>query len=558
MQCRVTAEDPSNDFRPDTGRIVAYRPAGGAGVRLDGCVYQGVEITPHFDSMIEKITCRGHDFETVIRRARRTLAEYRVRGLSTNQRYLQAILSDEEFQSGPVTTNFIDDRPDLTAASVGTNRATRLLRYVADVTVHQPNGAAPTRIDPATKLPPQPPGRPPAGSRQRLLELGPEKFAAELRATDALAVTDTTLRDAHQSILATKLRTIDLVTGARQFAHLTPELFSLECWGGATFDVALRFLHEDPWERLERIRNAAPNLCTQMLLRGRNTVGYSPYPDTVAEHFVAEAAATGMDIFRVFDAFNDIEQMRPAINAVLHSGAVAEGTICYSGNLTNPTEDLYTLDYYLKIAEQLAKAGVHILCVKDMAGLLRPVAARKLIAALRERFDQPVHLHTHDTAGGQLATYLAAVDVGVDAVDAAAPPLSGMTSQPSIASVVAMTDDTERATGLSLDAIGDLEPFWEATRGVYAPFEAGLASPTGTVYRHEIPGGQLSNLRTQANALGLGHRFEEVEKLYAACNELLGRPHQSHTVIQSRRRSSLTPRRLRCDTRTTPQRPGWC
>ena len=524
MQCRVTAEDPSNDFRPDTGRIVAYRPASGAGVRLDGCVYQGVEITPHFDSMIEKITCRGRDFETVIRRARRTLAEYRVRGLSTNQRYLQAILSDEEFQSGPVTTNFIDDRPDLTAASVGTNRATRLLRYVADVTVHQPNGAAPTRIDPATKLPPQPPGRPPAGSRQRLLELGPEKFAAELRAADALAVTDTTLRDAHQSILATKLRTIDLVTGARQFAHRIPELFSLECWGGATFDVALRFLHEDPWERLERIRNAAPNLCTQMLLRGRNTVGYSPYPDTVAEHFVAEAAATGMDIFRVFDAFNDIEQMRPAIDAVLHSGAVAEGTICYSGNLTSPTEDLYTLDYYLEIAEQLAKAGVHILCVKDMAGLLRPAAARKLIAALRERFDQPVHLHTHDTAGGQLATYLAAVDAGVDAVDAAAPPLSGMTSQPSIASVVAMTDDTERATGLSLDAIGDLEPFWEATRGVYAPFEAGLASPTGTVYRHEIPGGQLSNLRTQANALGLGHRFEEVERLYAACNELLGRP----------------------------------
>ena len=524
MQCRVTAEDPSNDFRPDTGRIVAYRPAGGAGVRLDGCVYQGVEITPHFDSMIEKITCRGHDFETVIRRARRTLAEYRVRGLSTNQQYLQAILSDEEFRSGPVTTSFIDERPDLTAASVGANRATRLLRYLADVTVHLPNGAAPTRIDPATKLPSRPVGRPPAGSRQRLLELGPERFAAELRASGTLAVTDTTLRDAHQSILATKVRTIDLVTGARQFAHRMPQLFSLECWGGATFDVALRFLHEDPWERLEQIRDAAPNLCTQMLLRGRNTVGYSPYPDTVAEHFVAEAAATGMDIFRVFDAFNDIEQMRPAIAAVLEVGALAEGTICYSGNLSDPTEDLYTLDYYLRVAERLAKTGVHILCVKDMAGLLRPSAARTLIGALRHRFDQPVHLHTHDTAGGQLAAYLAAIEAGVDAIDAAAPPLSGMTSQPSIASVVAMTDDTERATGLSLDAIGDLEPFWEATRRVYAPFEAGLASPTGTVYRHEMPGGQLSNLRTQANALGLGHRFEEVERLYAACNELLGRP----------------------------------
>ena len=560
MQCRVTAENPANDFRPDTGRIVAYRPASGAGVRLDGCVYQGVEITPHFDSMIEKITCRGPSFETVVRRMQRTLAEYRVRGVSTNQPYLQAILADAEFQAGPVTTTFIDDRPELTAASVGADRATRLLRYLADVTVHQPNGPAPTRVDPATKLPARaddpravgvaaatsaepadrlPPasgsvdpagklrpgtGSPPAGSRQRLAELGPAGFAAELRAATAVAVTDTTLRDAHQSILATRLRTIDLVAGARQMAHSMPQLLSLECWGGATFDVALRFLHEDPWERLRQIRAAAPNICTQMLLRGRNTVGYSPYPDTVAHEFVAEAAACGMDIFRVFDAFNSIDQMRPAIDAVIDAGAVAEGTICYSGNLSSPHEDLYTLDYYLGVAEQLDRAGAHILCIKDMAGLLRPPAAATLVSALRERFGQPVHLHTHDTGGGQLATYLAAVDAGVNAIDAAAPPLSGMTSQPSIASVVAMTDDTERATGLSLDAIGDMEPYWEAVRRVYAPFEAGLPSPTGTVYRHEIPGGQLSNLRTQATALGLGHRFEEVERLYAACNELLGRP----------------------------------
>ncbi len=524
MQCRVTAEDPSKDFRPDTGRIMAYRPAGGAGVRLDGCVYQGVEITPHFDSMIEKITCRGKDFETVVRRARRTLAEYRVRGVSTNQPYLQAILGNEEFRSGPVTTSFIDDHPELTAASVGANRATRLLRYLADVTVHLPHGPAPTRIDPAAKLPPARAGRTPPGSRQRLLELGPERFAADLRASKAVAVTDTTLRDAHQSILATRVRTIDLVAGARQLSRTMPELLSLECWGGATFDVALRFLHEDPWERLEEIRKAAPNICTQMLLRGRNTVGYSPYPDVVASHFVAEAATTGMDIFRVFDAFNDVDQMRPAIEAVLEAGAVAEGTICYSGNLSSPAEDLYTLDYYLGVAEQLVTVGVHVLCVKDMAGLLRASSARTLVTALRRRFDQPVHLHTHDTAGGQLATYLAAVEAGVDAIDAACPPLSGMTSQPSIGAVVAMTDDTERATGLSLDAIGDLEPYWEAVRRVYAPFEAGLQSPTGTVYRHEIPGGQLSNLRSQARALGLGHRFEEVENLYAVCNELLGRP----------------------------------
>ncbi len=524
MQCRVTAEDPANDFRPDTGRIVTYRPATGPGVRLDGCVYQGVEITPYFDSMIEKITCRGRTFDTVIRRLQRTLAEYRVRGVATNQPFLRAILEDEQFIRGDVTTTFIDQRPELTAASVGANRATRLLRYLADVTVNQPHGPAPTRVDPASKLERRPTNEPAAGSRQRLLELGPAGFAAELRAADAVAVTDTTLRDAHQSILATRVRTIDLVAGARQIAHTMPQLLSLECWGGATFDVALRFLHEDPWERLERLRDAAPNLCTQMLLRGRNTVGYSPYPDVVAEQFVHEAAESGMDIFRVFDAFNDIEQMRPAIRAVLDAGAVAEGTICYSGNLASPEEQLYTLDYYLGVAEQLDAAGAHILCIKDMAGLLRAGAAETLVSALRDRFPQPIQLHSHDTSGGQLATYLAAVDAGVDAVDAAAPPLSGMTSQPSIAAVVSMTDDTARATGLSLDAIGDLEPYWESVRRVYAPFEAGLASPTGTVYRHEIPGGQLSNLRSQATALGLGDRFEEVENLYAACNTLLGRP----------------------------------
>ncbi|MGI9608635.1 MAG: pyruvate carboxylase [Acidimicrobiales bacterium] len=525
MQCRVTAEDPANEFRPDTGRIVAYRPAGGAGVRLDGGGgYQGAEITPYFDSLIEKVTCRGPDFDTVIRRAQRALLEFRVRGVSTNLPFLQAILHDEEFIAGAVTTTFIDDHPHLTAASVGADRATRLLRYLADVTVNQPHGPAPTRVDPASKLPARPDHDPPAGSRQRLLELGPEKFATELRAQTRVAITDTTLRDAHQSILATRVRTIDLVAGARQIAHTMPELLSLECWGGATFDVALRFLHEDPWERLERLRDAAPNICTQMLLRGRNTVGYSPYPDTVARAFVAEAAATGMDIFRVFDAFNSLDQMRPAIEAVLESGAVAEGSICYSGNLSDPGETLYTLDYYLDVAEQLVDAGVHILCIKDMAGLLRANAARTLIAALRERFDQPVHLHTHDTSGGQLATYLAAVEAGVDAVDAAAPPLSGMTSQPSIAAVVSMTEHTDRDSGVSLGAIGDLEPYWEAVRRVYAPFEAGLQSPTGTVYRHEIPGGQLSNLRSQAVALGLGHRFEEVEHLYAACNEMLGRP----------------------------------
>ena len=540
MQCRVTAEDPAADFRPDTGRIVAYRAAGGAGVRLDGGGgYQGAEITPYFDSLIEKITCRGPDFETVVRRAQRALAEFRIRGVATNLPFLRAIVADEQFTSGEVTTDFIARRPELTSAAVGADRATRLLRYLADVTVNQPNGEAPTRVDPASKLVAvgsgptidsgetgagAEEGGPKPGSRQHLDTVGPERFAADLRSAGPVAVTDTTLRDAHQSILATRVRTVDLVAGAGAMAATLPQLLSLECWGGATFDVALRFLHEDPWERLERLRQAAPNLCLQMLLRGRNTVGYSPYPDTVARQFVAEAAATGIDVFRIFDAFNDIDQMRPAIEAVLETDRVAEGTICYSGNLADPGEDLYTIDYYLGVAARLVEAGVHILCIKDMAGLLRPAAATTLVTALRDRFDQPVHLHTHDTSGGQLATYLAAIEAGVDAVDAAAPPLSGMTSQPSIGALVAMTDHGDRATGLSLDAIGDLEPYWEAVRALYAPFEAGLDSPTGTVYRHEIPGGQLSNLRTQARALGLGHRFEEVEELYAACNRLLGRP----------------------------------
>ena len=524
LQCRITAEDPANDFRPDTGRLLAYRTPGGAGVRLDGSGgFVGHEITPYFDSLIVKLTCRGRSFDDAVRRAERSLAEFRVRGIATNLAFLQAVLGNDDFRSGGVTTTFIDERPELTAASVGADRSTRLLRYLGDITVNQPHGSAPTELDPHTKLPPVT-GTPADGSKQLLDRLCPAGFASALRNQNALAVTDTTLRDAHQSILATRVRSIDLTRGAEAIAHATPGLLSLECWGGATFDVALRFLHEDPWKRLEALREAAPNLCLQMLIRGRNAVGYSPYPDVVARTFVAEAHRTGIDIFRVFDAFNDIEQMRPAIEAAIEVGAVAEGTLCYSGNMTDPGEDLYTLDYYLGVAEKLVDAGAHILCVKDMAGLLRAPAASILISALRDRFDTPVHLHSHDTSGGQLATYAAAAQAGVDAVDGAAPPLSGMTSQPSLSAIIAATEHTERDTGLSLDAVGELEPYWEAVRALYKPFEAGLTSPTGTVYKHEIPGGQLSNLRQQAIALGLGDRFEEVEHLYATCNVLLGRP----------------------------------
>ncbi|MYW05701.1 pyruvate carboxylase subunit B, partial [Streptomyces sp. SID3343] len=362
----------------------------------------------------------------------------------------------------------------------------------------------------------------PAGGRDRLRELGAAGYARALREQNALAITDTTFRDAHQSLLATRVRTYDLAAVAPYVARLTPELLSVEAWGGATYDVALRFLKEDPWNRLAALREGMPNLNLQMLLRGRNTVGYTPYPDKVCVKFVEEAARTGIDIFRIFDALNDIEAMRPAIEATLGTHAIAEGTLCYTGDLSDPGEKLYTLDYYLRLAEQLVEAGVHVLCVKDMAGLLRAPAARTLITALRERFDLPVHLHTHDTAGGQLATYLAAIEAGVDAVDGASAALAGTTSQPPLSAIVAATDYTDRESGVSLDALCALEPYWAAVREAYSPFESGLPAPTGRVYRHEIPGGQLSNLRQQAIALGLGHKFEDIEDAYAASNRILG------------------------------------
>ncbi|MGD9988933.1 pyruvate carboxylase [Pseudonocardia sp.] len=526
LQCRVTTEDPANGFRPDTGTISAYRSPGGPGVRLDGgTTHTGAEVSAHFDSMLVKLTCQGHDFSNAVRRARRAIAEFRIRGVSSNLPFLAAVLNDEDFQQGRVTTSFIEDRPHLLNARPSADRGTRLLNYLADVTVNRPNGPRPKVVEPADKLPRADlRTAAPAGSRQVLAELGPEGFAARLRAQTAVAVTDTTFRDAHQSLLATRVRTKDLLAVAPYVARTAPQLLSLECWGGATYDVALRFLAEDPWERLAALREAVPNLCTQMLLRGRNTVGYTPYPTEVTDAFVAEAAETGMDIFRIFDALNDVEQMRPAIAAVGATGtSVAEVALCYTADLSDPGETLYTLDYYLRLAEQIVDAGAHVLAIKDMAGLLRPPAARTLVTALRERFDLPVHLHTHDTAGGQLATLMAAIDAGVDAVDAAVASMAGTTSQPSLSALVAATDHTDRETGLSLQAVGDLEPYWEAVRKVYAPFESGLASPTGRVYHHEIPGGQLSNLRQQAIALGLGDRFELIEDCYAAADRMLGR-----------------------------------
>ncbi|MCU1409387.1 MAG: pyruvate carboxylase [Rhodoglobus sp.] len=527
LQCRITTEDPAAGFRPDTGKITTYRSPGGAGIRLDGgTVAAGAQVSPYFDSMLVKMTCRGRDFAAAVVRARRGLAEFRLRGVTTNIPFLQAVLEDPDFIAGDLSTSFIEERPWLVRGHQSKDRGTKILNWLADVTVNQPNGAGAGIIDPSLKLPVVDLDKPaPAGSRQRLLELGPVGFASALRAQTPLAVTETTFRDAHQSLLATRVRTRDLAAVLPHVARLTPGLLSVEAWGGATYDVALRFLGEDPWERLSTMREALPNIAIQMLLRGRNTVGYTPYPTAVTDAFVKEAASSGVDIFRIFDALNDVDQMRPAIDAVLATGtAVAEVALCYTADLLDPDEKLYTLDYYLRLADQMVAAGAHILAIKDMAGLLRADAAFQLVTALRDRFDLPVHVHTHDTAGGQLATLLAASRAGADAVDVASAPMAGTTSQPSASALVAALAHTERDTGISLQAVSDLEPYWEAVRHVYKPFESGLPGPTGRVYKHEIPGGQLSNLRQQAIALGLADHFEKIEDLYAAANRILGRP----------------------------------
>ncbi|WP_166905499.1 pyruvate carboxylase [Mycobacterium sp. DL440] len=528
LQCRITTEDPTNGFRPDTGRITGYRSPGGAGVRLDGGTNLGAEVAAHFDSMLVKLTCRGRDFSTAVARSRRAVAEFRIRGVSTNIPFLAAVLDDPDFIAGRVTTSFIEERPQLLTARGSADRGTRILNYLADVTVNQPHGPRPSAVYPRDKLPECDLSVvPPSGSKQRLTELGPEGFAAWLRDGRAIGITDTTFRDAHQSLLATRVRTSGLLRVAPYIARMMPQLLSVECWGGATYDVSLRFLKQDPWERLAALREALPNICLQMLLRGRNTVGYTPYPETVTRAFVDEAAATGVDIFRIFDALNNVDSMRPAIDAVRHTGTtVAEVAMSYTGDLSNPRERLYTLDYYLRLAERIVQAGAHVLAIKDMAGLLRAPAAATLVSALKSRFDLPVHVHTHDTPGGQLATYVAAWTAGADAVDGAAAPLAGTTSQPALSSIVAAAAHTEYDTGLSLDAVCDLEPYWEALRRVYAPFDvaaSGPSFPTGRVYTHEIPGGQLSNLRQQAIALGLGSRFEDIEANYAAADRILGR-----------------------------------
>jgi pyruvate carboxylase len=526
LQCRITTENPENNFIPDYGRITAYRGAMGFGIRVDGgTAYSGAIVTRYYDPLLEKVTAWAPTPEEVIRRMGRALLEYRIRGVATNLAFLHNIINEPRFIASDYTTRFIDETPSLFDFKKRKDRATKLLTWVADVTV---NGHPETKgraKPPAAARAPVAPYFPdvavPDGTRQLFDALGAKAFAEWMRREQRVLVTDTTMRDAHQSLIATRMRTKDIVAAAETYAKRLPQLLSLECWGGATFDVAMRFLSEDPWERLAQVRERAPNLLMQMLLRGANGVGYTNYPDNVVKYFVRRAAG-GIDLFRIFDCLNWVENMRVAIDAVCESGKLAEGAICYTGDILDPARAKYSLNYYVGVAKELEQAGCHILAIKDMAGLLLPAAARLLVKALREEVGLPLHLHTHDTSGISAATVLAAVDAGVDAVDAAIDSMSGMTSQPCLGSIASALRHSSRDTGLEAEAIRQLSFYWEAARQQYAAFESDLKSGTSEVYLHEMPGGQFTNLREQARSLGLETRWHEVAKAYRAANDLFG------------------------------------
>ena len=525
LQCRVTTENPDNSFIPDYGRITAYRGAMGFGIRVDGgTAYSGAVVTRHYDSLLEKITAWAPTPEETIARMLRALREYRIRGVATNLAFLESILEHKRFRANDYTTRFIDETPELFQFSKRRDRATKLLTWIADVTVNgHPEVKNRARPPDDARLPVAPlfTDEPPSGTRQRFESLGPQGFARWMRGYGPILLTDTTMRDAHQSLLATRVRTRDIAAAAQSYARGLPRLLSLECWGGATFDVAMRFLNEDPWERLALVREAVPNLLTQMLLRGANGVGYTSYPDNVVRFFVRQAAPA-VDIFRIFDCLNWVENMRVAIDAVGAEGKLIEGAICYTGDLFDPTRAKYDLKYYVALARELERAGCHVVGLKDMAGVLKPAAARVLIKALREEVGLPVHLHTHDTSGIAGATVLAAVEAGVDAIDAATDALSGSTSQPCLGSIVEALAHTERDPGLDRDAIRRISFYWEAVRQQYSAFESDLKAPASEVYLHEMPGGQFTNLKEQARSLGLETRWHEVAKAYRAANDLFG------------------------------------
>jgi pyruvate carboxylase len=528
LQCRVTTEDPENQFTPDYGRISVYRSAAGFGIRLDaGTAYSGAVITPFYDSLLVKVTAWGHNKEEAIARMDRALREFRIRGVSSNLQFLENVIRHPQFVSGECITRFIDETPELFRFSHRRDRATKLLRFVGDVVVNgnpemKRRRRDETPVGPAQLPKERLPREIPSGSRDRLKALGAEGFARWMKSEPRVLLTDTTMRDAHQSLFATRMRTHDMVPIAPFYARMAPGLFSLECWGGATFDVALRFLREDPWQRLARLREAIPNVCFQMLLRSSNAVGYTNYPDNVVRFFVQQAAKEGIDIFRVFDSLNWVENMRVAIDAVRETGAVCEAAICYTGDLFDPARSKYDLKYYVNMAKALERAGAHVLGIKDMAGVCRPRAARALVTALRDEVGLPIHFHTHDTSGIGAASALAAIEAGVDAVDGALDAMSGLTSQPNLGSIVAALEGTDRAPDVNLDSLKSLSTYWEGVRRHYAPFESDMRAGTSDVYLHEMPGGQYTNLREQARAMGLDHRWPEVSRAYAQVNQLFG------------------------------------
>lgn len=526
LQCRVTTEDPANNFAPDYGKLSTYRSPAGFGIRLDGgTAYAGAALTAYYDSLLVKVTAWGTHLPEACQRMDRALREFRIRGVKTNIPFLENVVNHSRFRAGEVTTAFLDESPELFRLPTRADRATKLLSYLGDVIL---NGNAEVKGKPVPKelqtavVPASPGIAPPAGTRQLLKKLGSEKFAEWARKEKRLLLTDTTFRDAHQSLMATRVRTYDLLAAADAVAQRLPKLFSLEMWGGATFDAAMRFLHEDPWHRLRALRERIPNICFQMLLRGANAVGYTSYPDNVIVEFVREAQAQGIDIFRIFDSLNSIDNMRVAIDAALQAGAVCEAAICYTGDILDKSRPKYSLRYYVALAKQLERLGAHFLAIKDMAGLCKPYAAFELVKTLRKEVGVPLHFHTHDTSGINSASLLKAAEAGVDIADAAVAAVSGGTSQPNLNSIVEALRHTPRDTRLDIEALNECSDYWETVRTYYLPFDSGPKAGSARLYQHEIPGGQYTNLREQATALGLGPRWREVEKKYAEVNQLFG------------------------------------
>lgn len=528
LQCRITTEDPTNDFKPDYGTITTYRSASGFGIRLDaGSIYQGAVVSPFFDSMLVKVSASSRTLDGSCRKMRRALAEFRVRGVMTNMGFLDNILAHPTFRNGDVTVNFIKNHPELFEIKKTRNRATKMVKFLGDVIVNGNEDVKSHDINRNWIKPSIPSFNAnaefPKGTKNLLDEYGPDKFSRWLLHEGKVHYTDTTMRDAHQSLLATRMRTNDMIKVAEGFARNHPEVFSMEVWGGATFDVCLRFLKENPWERLRLLREAMPNILMQMLLRGSNGVGYTAYPDNLIEKFVEQSWENGIDVFRIFDSLNWMESIAPCIEHVRkRTKGLAEGTICYTGDIMNPEESKYNLQYYIDMAKDIENAGAHILGIKDMAGILKPDAAYELIASLKSRINIPIHLHTHDTSSIQAATYLKAVEAGVDAIDLALGGLSGLTSQPNFNSVAEMLRFHDRGRKLNFDKLNEYSQYWEAVRRYYAPFESGLKAGSGEVYKHEIPGGQYSNLKPQAESLGLADRFHEITEMYSKVNDLFG------------------------------------